>query len=80
MILIETSELADARVARRIQFSGIATKFQLSGLTYSGLVISVSENRDSAKPSWTIKLKEDQAAQRVSMKRPRRDAMQLASQ
>lgn len=70
MIYITTANLAEARRARRIQFSGLATEFELDGATYVGVVLAVSKSKESEQ-SWTIKFAPSSSVQRVSTRKPR---------
>ena len=70
MIYITTANLAEARRARRIQFSGLATEFELEGATYVGVVLAVSKS-EASEQVWTIKFSPRSSVQRVSTRKPR---------
>ena len=71
MIFIKTSNSSEARRARRILFSGLATKFDLDGTSYSGVIIAVSENSLALPKTWTIQFKETQSVGRVAIRKSR---------
>lgn len=71
MIFIETASPSEAHRARRILFSGLATKFDLEGVSYSGRVIAVTENGLTHSKTWTVQLKTTPSVQRIAHRKPR---------
>lgn len=71
MAVIETASPDEARRARRILFSGLATKFDLDGASYQGVIVAVSENKLSQHKAWTIQFHETDFVQRVANRKPR---------
>ncbi|CAN5192648.1 hypothetical protein BH10PSE11_BH10PSE11_08310 [soil metagenome] len=69
MIYIETANVAEARRARRIQFSGLATKFEINGTTFAGKIIAVNEDR--LRKLWTIQCVESPFIERIATRKPR---------
>lgn len=72
MIFIETASPTEARRARRILFSGLATKFELDGVSYSGVIVSVRESSVAQPKTWTIQCKMTQSIERIANRKPRR--------
>lgn len=68
MIYIETASAAEARRARRIQFSGLATEFEIDGTTFCGKVIAVNEDR--LRKVWTIQCVESRFVERIARRKP----------
>jgi hypothetical protein len=71
MIFIETTNISEARRARRIQFSGLATKFELDGVSYSGTIVAVRESGRSNCKVWTVQCRRTQSVAFVANIKPR---------
>ena len=54
MITFETSDPNEARFARRIQFSGHASQFEMGGSVLKGIVTAVNEKRTDERKSWLV--------------------------
>lgn len=69
MPCIETANSSEARRARRIQFSGLATRFEIDGSIFIGRIVIVKE--DGPRGVWSIQFTESNIVQRVAVKRSR---------
>jgi hypothetical protein len=52
----QTSDVIEARRCRRAQFGGVISTVQLNGISMTGLVHSVEEEREVDPVRWTVKI------------------------
>ncbi|WP_445488920.1 hypothetical protein [Rhodopseudomonas sp. RCAM05734] len=56
MQVIYTSDVSEARLCRRAQYSGAITAVSVGDIVATGIVHSVMEEKSSESQRWTIKI------------------------